>query len=110
MIRILKYAELTPAEVFSRSEPTASVSDIVTDIINDVIADGDEALVRYAAKFDGIDPEGFALELSDEERAAALASIEETDPGFTGILAKSAAYRKMFGRQPSKMFEHMPLS
>ncbi len=91
MIRILKYAELTPAEVFSRSEPTASVSDIVTDIINDVIADGDEALVRYAAKFDGIDPEGFALELSDEERAAALASIEETDPGFTGILAKSAA-------------------
>ena len=91
MIRILKYAELTPAEVFSRSEPTASVSDIVTDIINDVIADGDEALVRYAAKFDGIDPEGFALELSNEERAAALASIEETDPGFTGILAKSAA-------------------
>ena len=44
MIRILDFAELTPAEVFSRSEPTTDVADIVTGIINDVIDNGDEAL------------------------------------------------------------------
>lgn len=91
MIRILNFAEMSAAEVFSRSEPTADVSGIVTDIINDVRANGDEALVRYAAKFDGIDPEGFALELTEDEKAAALAGIDETDPGFTDILAKAAA-------------------
>ena len=91
MIKILKYAELTPAEVFSRSEPVMDVSGTVTEIINDVIENGDVALVRYAAKFDGIDPEGFVLELTEEEREAALKKIEETDPGFTDILAKAAA-------------------
>lgn len=91
MIKILKYAELTPAEVFSRSEPVMDVSGTVTGIINDVIENGDAALVRYAAKFDGIDPEGFVLELTEEERAAALKKIEETDPGLTEILAKAAA-------------------
>ena len=91
MIKILKYAELTPAEVFSRSEPVMDVSGTVTEIINDVIENGDAALVRYAAKFDGIDPEGFVLELTEEEKSAALKKIEETDPGFTDILTKAAA-------------------
>lgn len=91
MIKILKYAELTPAEVFSRSEPVMDVSGTVTEIINDVVENGDAALVRYAAKFDGIDPDGFVLELTEEEREAALKKIEETDPGFTDILPKAAA-------------------
>lgn len=46
MIKILKYAELTPAEVFSRSEPVMDVSGTVTEIINDVVENGDAALVR----------------------------------------------------------------
>ena len=75
MIKILKYAELTPAEVFSRSEPVMDVSGTVTEIINDVVENGDAALVRYAAKFDGIDPDGFVLELTEEEREAALKKI-----------------------------------
>ena len=91
MIKILDFAELSPAEVFSRNEPVADVSDIVSEIIQDVISNGDEALVRYAAKFDGIDPAGFELELTEDERAAALASISETDPGFTETLRKAAA-------------------
>ena len=68
MIRILDFAEVTADEVFARSEPTADVSDIVSAIIKDVKENGDEAVIRYAAKFDGIDPEGFALELSSEEK------------------------------------------
>lgn len=91
MIRILKYSELTPAEVFARSEPTTDVSGIVTEIIEDVIENGDEAIIRYAAKFDGIEPENFALELTEEEQAAAIESLNETDPGFMDILRRAAA-------------------
>ena len=91
MIKILKYNELTPAEVFARTEPTTDVADIVTGIINDVIENGDAALVRYAAKFDGIDPEGFALELTDEEKREALDALAGSDPGFPEVLKKSAA-------------------
>ena len=65
MIKILDFAEVTAEEVFARSEPTADVSDIVAAIIKDVRENGDEAVIRYAAKFDGIDPENFALELGE---------------------------------------------
>ena len=61
MIRILDFAELTAEEVFARSEPTADVSDIVAGIIKDVRGNGDEAVIRYAAKFDGIDPEAVKI-------------------------------------------------
>jgi histidinol dehydrogenase len=91
MIRILDFAEVTADEVFARSEPTADVSDIVSAIIKDVRENGDEAVIRYAAKFDGIDPEGFALELSSEEKEAAVMSLDGTDPGLTDILRKAAS-------------------
>ncbi len=91
MIRILKYSELTPEEVFARSEPTADVSGVVAEIIDDVRQNGDKAIVRYAAKFDGIDPQGFSLELNDDERAAAMAACGEADPNLPEILAKAAA-------------------
>ena len=91
MIRILKYNELTPSEVFARTEPTTNVSDIVTGIIDDVRENGDAALIRYAAKFDGIDPEGFALELTDEEKGKALEALAASDPGFPEVLRKAAS-------------------
>ena len=91
MIKILDYAELTPAEVFARSEPTFDVSDTVADIIRDVRENGDEAIIRYAAKFDGVDPSGFALELTQQEKEQALEKLAETDPGFTDVLSKAAA-------------------
>ena len=91
MIKIMKFADVTAEEVFARSEPTSDVSDIVSGIIEEVKADGDEAVIRYAAKFDGIDPDGFALELTEEEKEEALAKLRETDPGFTDVLSKAAA-------------------
>ena len=100
MIKILDFAELTADEVFARSEPTADVSDIVAAIIKDVRENGDEAVIRYAAKFDGVDPEGFTLELSREEKDAAIRSLDESDPGFTDVLRKAAANIADFcGRQ-----------
>ena len=91
MIRILDFAEVTAEEVFARNEPTADVSDIVSAIIKDVRENGDEAVIRYAAKFDGVDPEGFALELSSEEKSAAISSLDETDPGLTDVIRKAAS-------------------
>ena len=64
MIKILDFAEVTAEEVFSRNEPTADVSDIVAAIIKDVRENGDEAVIRYAAKFDGVDPEFFCILLT----------------------------------------------
>ena len=91
MIRILDFAEVTAEEVFARNEPTADVSDIVAAIINDVRENGDEAVIRYAAKFDGINPGGFVLELSAAEKKEALRILDETDPGFTDVLRTAAA-------------------
>ena len=91
MLTILDFAEVTSEEVFARSEPTADVSDIVAAIIKNVRENGDEAVIRYAVKFDGVDPAGFVLELSEEEKSGALRSLDETDPGLTDILRKAAA-------------------
>ena len=99
MIRILKFNELTPDEVFARTEPTTNVADIVTEIIKDVTENGDSALIRYAAKFDGIDPEGFVLELTDEEKREALKALSASDPGFTDVLRKAAANIVKFHRK-----------
>ena len=99
MIKILDYAEVTAEEVFARNEPTADVSKPVTEIIKDVIENGDEALVRYAAKFDGIDPENFVLELSDKEKEEALRSLRETDPGLEEVIKKAAANIAAFHRR-----------
>lgn len=91
MIKILDFAELTPEEIFARNEPTFNVTDIVTGIIDDVRTNGDEAVIRYAAKFDGVDPETFVLELSEEEKEEAVNKLKETDPGLMPILRKAAA-------------------
>lgn len=100
MIRILDFAEVTAEEVFARNEPTADVSDIVSVIINDVKENGDEALIRYAAKFDGIDPGNFSLELGAEEKSKALSMLDETDPGLSDVIRRAAANIAEFcGRQ-----------
>ena len=106
MIKILDFAEVTAEEVFARSEPTADVSDIVAAIIKDVRENGDEAVIRYAARFDGIDPEGFALELSSEEKADAVRMLDESVPGLSDVIRKAAANIAEFcGRQLREGFE-----
>ena len=100
MIRIMDFAELTAAEVFARNEATADVADIVAEIIKDVRENGDEAVIRYATKFDGVDPDGFSLELSEKEKSEAVSMLDETDPGLTGVMRKAAANIAEFcGRQ-----------
>lgn len=52
MIKIFNYNEVIKEEIFKRSEPKVDVSKIVSDIIDDVIKNGDDALYKYTEKFD----------------------------------------------------------
>ena len=52
MIRTYKYGEVVPEDIFARTEMPASVENIVSEIIDTVRRDGDEALRRYNLEFD----------------------------------------------------------
>lgn len=100
MIKIMKYGEVSPDEIFARVEPTVNVERIVTDIIADVRANGDKALYAYCEKFDKA--KLTALQVTKEEIDEAVASV---DPGFIKILEKAAAnIRKFHARQVRNSF------
>ena len=65
MIRIVNIADVDSDKLFVRNPDDSGVQDIVSGIIKDVRADGDDALMRYAARFDGAAPN--ALEVSEAE-------------------------------------------
>ena len=100
MIKIMKYGEVSPDEIFARVEPTVNVERIVTDIIADVRANGDKALYAYCEKFDKA--KLTTLQVTKEEIDEAVASV---DPGFIKILEKAAAnIRKFHARQVRNSF------
>ena len=94
MIRILKQSEVTNEEILSRVNPTVNVTDIVTEIINDVRKNGDSALFAYAKKFDNVTLS--SLEVTSDEIEAAM---EETEPSFLEILKEAAANIRSFHQQ-----------
>lgn len=85
MIRILKTTDCTPADLFERTTQTADVSVIVRDIIEDVRKNGDNALIRYAEKFDKA--KLTALKVTDEELNDALINVS---PELLGIIYEAA--------------------
>lgn len=91
MIRIYDYKEVGDAGIFARQEERRDVSGVVSGIIADVRQNGDEALKRYAREFDNAEME--TLEVSAEERAAALAAV---DADFLEILREAAAHIRAF--------------
>lgn len=101
MIKILEYSKETLEEVFDRTPTTASVSDKVKDIIDDVIKKGDEALFRYALKFDKAELTN--LEVTNDEIDEALGLVE---PEFLNILERAAKnIREYHSRQKREGFE-----
>ncbi len=94
MIKIMKYGVMTDEEIFGRSVRTADVASVVRDIIADVRKNGDEALFRYAEKFDKA--KLTSLEVTEEEIEEASSSVSEE---FTGILKKAAANIKKFHKK-----------
>ena len=75
MIKILEYNKVNKEEFFSRLSEKVDVSDIVTDIIENVKANGDKALFEYCKKFDKADLT--ALEVTKEEIDEAFGMVEE---------------------------------
>ena len=84
MIKIYKYGEVESTEIFSRENPTANVSDVVADIISNVVARGDAAILEYAEKFDKAKLS--SLEVSAEEIDEAYAAVA---PEFINILTEA---------------------
>lgn len=91
MIKIMKYGEISNDEIFARVEGVTTVTDIVTDIINNVKENGDKALFEYCEKFDKAKLE--SLEVTSEEIDEAFASVE---PESIKIIKKAAENIKAF--------------
>ena len=84
MIKIYKYGEVPASEIFARENPTANVSDIVSDIISNVRSRGDKALFEYCEKFDKVSLD--SLEVTEAEIEEAFASV---DPEFLAIIREA---------------------
>ncbi len=94
MIKILKFNEVKPEEIFARAENAVNVEAIVAEIIANVRKNGDKALFEYCEKFDRAKLD--KLQVTAEEIQAAVASV---DPKFLEILRRAAANIRKFHRQ-----------
>ena len=88
MIRIMNTAETPEEEIFDRGGQTVSpeIEAAVRAIVEDVRANGDEAVLRYTRKFDGAAPEQLRVPEEEIDRAFAAA-----DPAFLDSLRQAAA-------------------
>ena len=91
MIRIMKYGEVGNREIFARTIPQETVSDVVAEIIREVRERGDKALYEYCERLDGAKLD--RLEVSREEIDGALAAVE---PEFLAVLKKAAGNIRAF--------------
>ena len=91
MIKIYNYGEVSNDEIFARDNIDAGVADVVTEIIENVINNGDKALFEYSKRFDRADLS--ALEVTAEEIDEAIASVS---PEFIEIIREAAANIRAF--------------
>ena len=91
MIKIYKYGEVSNDEIFARDNIDSGVEASVSEIISNVIRDGDDALRYYTDRFDkvGLD----SLEVSEAEIEEAYSSV---DPEFISIIREAAENIKGF--------------
>ena len=100
MIEILQYGQVPNSEVFARVEPKVNVEAVVSEIIANVRAEGDRALLSYCEKFDKC--KLTALQVSQEEIDDAFSTVS---PEFIEILKKAAAnIRKFHEKQVRNSF------
>lgn len=100
MIKILKYGEVSNEDIFARAVPSVNVEDIVSEIINNVKENGDEALFEYCRKFDKAELSSLLVTQEEIDEA-----IETVEPKFIEILEKAAAnIRKFHEKQVRNSF------
>lgn len=85
MIKIYNYGEVSYSEIFSRDNLNNSVEKIVIEIIENVINNGDKALLEYAEKFDKAKLN--SLEVTADEIEIATSLVE---PEFIDILKEAS--------------------
>ncbi|MEG2175956.1 MAG: histidinol dehydrogenase [Oscillibacter sp.] len=89
---MLEFAALGPGALFNRDpRPAEDVSAAVDEILAEVRRNGDSALLRYAAQWDGAVLS--ALQVSEAEIDAAVAA---TDPEFLKTLSLAAEHIRAF--------------
>ena len=91
MIKIYNYGQVPDSEIFARDNIASNVEAVVTQIIADVVARGDAALLDYAAKFDRVQLS--TLEVTAQEIDEAFCAVE---PEFLDILRQAAANIRAF--------------
>ena len=100
MIKILRYGQVANSDIFARAVSSMNVEAIVTDIIENVKANGDKALFEYCEKFDKAVLTD--LRVSEGEINEAVASVE---PEFLEILERAAKnIRKFHEKQVRNSF------
>ena len=91
MIRILQYGETPNHTIFSREQPGSGLERAVAEIIAQVRAEGDQALLQLTEKFDHAKLD--RLEVCPDELDDA---IKQIDPVFVEILQKAAENIRAF--------------
>ena len=91
MIKVLKYGQGSNAEIFARVTPAVDVAAVVSDIIANVRAKGDRAVLEYNLKFDKAELD--CLLVSQEEVEEAFAAVE---PRFLAVLEAAAENIRAF--------------
>lgn len=86
MIKIIDFADVNKDDIFIRKEDKLDIAGTVRAIVADVEENGDEALKRYAAKFDGAELE--SLEVSEEEIEEAFRQVPDE---LIEVMKKAAA-------------------
>ncbi len=84
MIKIYDSSEISIDEILERTEQKTDVENIVADIIKNVRANGDKALIEYSKKFDGAVDD--IIEVTDAEIEEAF---KETDDELIAILKQA---------------------
>ena len=91
MIKIMRCGQVPNSEIFARVTPGANVEAAVADIIAAVRARGDQAVLEFTQRFDGIRPEPMLV--SRQEMEEAFASVE---PEFLEVLEQAAQNIRAF--------------
>ena len=94
MIKIYNYGEVSNTQIFVRDNIDAGVADVVTEIIDNVITNGDKALFEYSKRFDRADLT--ALEVTADEIDEAIASVS---PEFIEIIREAADNIRAFHKK-----------
>ena len=100
MIKIMKYGEVSASEIFARENIDSNVEDIVVGIIDNVIKNGDKAVLEYCERFDKAKLD--SLEVTNEEIDEAFALVDQR---FIDIIKEAAEnIREFHSRQVRNSF------